>query len=333
MKNCFWIVILSINSIQCNMVYKNKGNDQGNPVIVNDTFTHSNLPSGSGLAVVNDTVYVIGDDSPWLFKYSKDRKISEKLLLIEGFAPEGRIPKPVKPDFECMAQIQDRDETLLLIFGSGSKSPERDVLVKVVVQEPEITQRYSLTAFYDRLAQFSGGTRKGLNIEAAMVSGKELYLFNRADNAIFVTDWQEFLNTLPDKEAIRKLEIRHFKVSLPELKGVSAGFSGACLLPDTNKILFTATLEDTENWIADGEVLGSYLGVLDMSKPDKEKLVNIFLVLGKDGKPIKDKLESVAILSAGENGDLELLAVADNDDGTSLLLELTMKASFLKREE
>ena len=332
MNNCFWVVVLMISSIQCKMTQK----DKENPVSTEGIIALDTLPSVSGLAVTDDAAYIVGDDSPWLFKYTRDLRPLDKFLLVKGFVLEGRIPKALKPDFECMAQIQERGITNLLIFGSGSKTPERDLLIKVNVQEPQNPQILLLTPFYDHIVSLSGGTRADLNMEAALVSGKELYLFNRADNRIYVTDWYVLLaalNPLSTEEAVPLPDIRQYKIDLPELEGVKAGFSGACSLPGHNRILFTATIEDTENWIADGEVLGSYLGVLDLSSPEQGKLVNIALVPGKDGRPLKDKLESVDIMITSENGDMKLLAVADNDDGTSLLLELRVKASFWKEGE
>lgn len=325
-KKSFWLAVL----VFCNMSCMENMNNY--PFRVTKAITQSNLPSGSGLAVVESAIYIVGDDSPWLFKYSKDFEPLNKYLLLEGFPLEGRIPKAVKPDFESMAEVQEGGNTSLLIFGSGSISPERDMLIKVDTQQMENPQVFSLTTFYDHLLFLMGGSRADLNIEGALVIKEELFLFNRADNQIFVVNWKNLLKSLQDEKAIRSLDIRQFKIDLPDREGVIAGFSGACFVPEQNKILFTATLEATEDWIADGEILGSYLGVLDLNKLSEGKAEKLFLVLGEDGQPIKDKLESLAIHNLREDGALRLVAVADNDDGTSRLLELEVDASFLKRE-
>lgn len=329
MKNFFWGVVLVIISIQCQMAHQEKEI----PVLVEKMLTLDTVPSGSGLAVVDDSIFIVGDDSPWLFQYSTDYRPLGRYLLVSGFPLEGRIPKPVKPDFECLAEATEGESTLLLIFGSGSKSPERDMLIKVDVQQPNDPQIFSLTAFYDHLLSIMEGTRADLNIEAAVVIGKDLYLFNRGDNSIFVVDWRNLLENLPNEQALQELDIRQYKVELPEREGVSAGLSGACASPDQSSLIFTATLEATENWIADGEILGSYLGVLEVSKLQEGRVASIWLIEDSEGSPIKDKLESVAILDESPAGDIKALAVADNDDGTSKLLELRIARSFLEASQ
>ena len=299
-------------------------------VSVEKTLTLDTLPSGSGIAVVNESVFIVGDDSPWLFQLSEDLEIINRYLMVEGFPTEGRIPKAAKPDFECMAEAKEGESTLLLIFGSGSKSPERDLLVMVDAQKPDKPEVVSLTTFYDHLLSMTGGTRADLNMEAALLIGTHLYLFNRGDNSIFVLDWKSLLRNLPDKQALQEMNIRHYTLELPEREGVRAGLSGACTGPDENQIIFTATLEATENWIADGEILGSYLGVLDVEKLQEGEVERISLIEDKEGFPIKDKLESVAVRKVSPEGNVLVLAVADNDDGTSKLLELQIDHTFMR---
>src|SRR4051812_48751602 len=93
-----------------------------------------NIPSASGIEIINNSIYVIGDNSPWLFILDDKYQLKGKWQIAptENLT-EGKIPKPLKPDFEAMTGITWNSEKGLLIFGSGSKSPERDVLVWVNV--------------------------------------------------------------------------------------------------------------------------------------------------------------------------------------------------------
>ena len=104
---------------------------------------------------------------------------------------------------------------------------------------------------------------------------------------------------------------------------MQARFSGAYIYD--NLLFFTASVENTQDAILDGEVLGSFVGWIDLKsiKPNKEALtLNTALVLDADGNPYKGKVESLAIVSSEDNNNFRGLAITDNDNGQSELLEL-----------
>ena len=303
-------------------------NKDKEPIIIESTSNIDSIPSGSGMAIIKDSIFIIGDDSPFLFQLSPSLQEINQYRMLEGFQAEGRIPKAIKPDFECMAEFENSEGSFLLVFGSGAMSPERDILVKINVDKPEKPEVFSLTAFYNNLSGGAGGSRATLNMEGALVLHDQLYLFNRGTNSIFVMELMSFLAYVEDGWEGAMPEFRKFDFKLPETEGVNAGFSGACEVPGGSKILFTATLEATEDWIADGEILGSYLGVLDTKKLEEGEIEMVYLVKDENGQVIKDKLESVAVLEQSADGGLIVLTVADNDDGTSKLLRLRIDRSF-----
>src|SRR4051794_39139698 len=92
-----------------------------------------NLPSASGMEVINGIIYIVGDNSPYLYKLDHDLKVLEKIELFKAELKDGVIPKPVKPDLESMAKLSINNYPHILMMGSGSKSPYRDVayLVKL----------------------------------------------------------------------------------------------------------------------------------------------------------------------------------------------------------
>ena len=322
MVKCIYAIIFLVAIVSCNTM-------QDEPsIIIENVLTVDTIPSGSGIAVIKDSVFIVGDDSPWLFQLSSSLQEVNRFRMVEGFQDEGRIPKAVKPDFECLAEFEMGGEHFLLAFGSGSISPERDVLVKVNIANPGKPEVYSLTAFYNYLLEETGSSRAAMNMEAALVLENQLYLFNRGNNGIFVLKLEDFLACIQKGKEGAMPEFRHYPFKLPLVEGISAGFSGACALPDSSKILFTATLEATENWIADGEIMGSYLGVLDVTRLSGGEVERIALVKDSNGKGIKDKLESVAVIEQGNDGGFMVLSVADNDDGTSKLLKLRLGGSF-----
>ena len=100
--------------------------------IIND------FPSGSGIAYSKTRIYAIGDDTPFLYVFNNDFQAIEKILLQnteeENFKGN-RIKKKFKPDFETLEMISDNE---LVIFGSGSRSPQRDIFIRVVLQNSPI---------------------------------------------------------------------------------------------------------------------------------------------------------------------------------------------------
>jgi hypothetical protein len=57
----------------------------------------------------------------------------------------------------------------------------------------------------------------------------------------------------------------------------------------------------------------------------EKRLIATHLLKNKQGKAIKEKIESVDVLQKPDNGDLNFLAIADNDNGTSKLFHLRLR--------
>ena len=110
------------------------------------------IPSASGVSVIGSSIYVIGDNSPWLYKLSSDYTITDKIQLNpETDLPNGVYAKKDKPDFEALATVKTEGTWKLLAFGSGSKSPQRDVLVVVDPEDLSKLKSYSMIGFYNQL--------------------------------------------------------------------------------------------------------------------------------------------------------------------------------------
>src|SRR5207302_793709 len=71
--------------------------------------------------------YLVGDDSPYLYCLDHDWNLLRKVPLFASEHTGDRIPKEQKPDLEAMSVVYLDDKPHLLIFGSGSRSPQRDV--------------------------------------------------------------------------------------------------------------------------------------------------------------------------------------------------------------
>jgi hypothetical protein len=283
----------------------------------------ADIPSASGIELIADIIFILSDDSPWLFKLNNKLDIVEKIQLTDPVPTFGNIiSKELKLDLEAITSIGCDAHNELLIFGSGSKSPKRDVLLRVTTTPPHIIKKYSLVDFYENLRHTTGLSKVEMNIEAALVIRDELYLFNRGRNIIIRLNVNEFLSYTEGTGAIPT--IKFFRLSLPSINGIEAGFSGATSTPDSNQIIFTASIENTTNWIDDGEILGSFVGILPLTA-----LTNLFaptcvVITDEKNNILKIKTESIVVHHQVRANCFKLLLVTDNDEGVSELIEMQL---------
>ncbi len=267
-----------------------------------------NIPSGSGIEVKDGHIYIVGDDSCFLYKLAQNWALVEKIALFETPNPATeRIAKPEKPDLEAMTLWEENGENCLLLIGSGSKSPQRDTAYKVF--SPPKVQKISFTALYDKLRK--SPLIPELNIEAAIQWQSYLVLFQRG--GIF----QENAAVL-----VQENEPEILPFSLPLINNVQAGISGAVYWAEKDLLLFCASAEATANSYDDGEICGSLIGQIpDFSAKMKKKelFTKDCVILGEIPK---QKIESITIAKVISSTEIILLAVADNDDGTSFLFEI-----------
>ncbi len=101
------------------------------------------------------------------------------------------------------------------------------------------------------------------------------------------------------------------KFVLPVIDGFTASFSGACTYKKDH-FLFSATVEKTSNWVDDGEVAGSFLGLAHING----SVIQVVPLKNKDGKMIKEKIESIEWIKSSNKESL-IYAISDNDNGKS----------------
>jgi hypothetical protein len=278
------------------------------------------IPSASGIEIYKNKIYIIGDDAGWLFILDKCYKLLEKIPLLKKKKLSNKpIPKKHKPDLEAMTFVKYKGENILLIFGSGSKPTKREKLFMVYPERKHAVEQYSLEELYVDLVGKKIKTAT-LNIEAAAANTSSIYLMHRGNvskkNIIFEYSLKEFMNFILKEK--KKAPLSAFRVCrLPQINAIPAGFSGASML-DEKRILFSASVEDSENEIDDGEILGSYIGIHNT----ETKELNC-AALKKGPKPMELKIESVCLLQSQDNKHT-VLAVTDSDGGDSELLVLEL---------
>jgi len=282
------------------------------------------IPSASGIASTPQGLFVIGDDSPWLFRLDPAYRIVDRIRIhpTDPVLATGRIPKRAKPDFEALAVRDTAAGSELLVFGSGSLPRTREVLAIVDAQSPDSARLHDVSAYYATLRATAGINAGALNIEAAVICGDTLSLFDRGSTVIAGCELNALLAHLEHGAACPVPVIR--RVPLPSLAGRSAGFSGATLLPDTASFLFTASVECSDNPLDDGEILGSFLGILDATSSGYD-VRWCEPLRDANGAVLPIKVESVTVLRREARGLCHLLMVTDSDDGDSQILEATLE--------
>ncbi|WP_303310815.1 hypothetical protein [Hymenobacter sp. BT730] len=284
-----------------------------------------NLPSASGIEILGEVAYVIGDDSPFLYQLAASSLTAgEKVPLFEtAHFSTGRIPKDIKLDLECLTALTTaKGEVGLLVLGSGATAArEQGFWVPLPGTTGAAGSVYPLAlgGLYAalRLLLPSGIV---LNLEAAAATATELLLFQRtvgaeAGNLVFRLPLEATLAYLHHHTPQLPPVHRQF-AELPAIEGKPAGFSGASWFVD--RLFITASVEDTQDAVLDGAVLGSFVGILQLTKDNERPLpVALARLELPGGQPYRGKVESVAVRRRTGPGRYELLLVTDDDAGGS----------------
>ena len=274
------------------------------------------LPSASAVEILGDTAYIIGDDSPYLYRLDAATlaPLAPVLLFDTKHFDDGRISKKRKPDLEALVALVWPDgRPGLLLLGSGSR-PNRARGWFVPTAGPAGPEAVDLTALYEYLrAQLPAGV--ALNLEAAATTDTELLLFQRtvgrADAAaVFALPLAATLAHLTGTlTAPPPVAVAWF--ALPAIVDCPAGFSGATCAH--GHLLVSASVENTADAVLDGEVLGSFVGVVDLGA----RTATFARLAWADGRPYRGKVEGLAVRRTLASGQLELLLVTDDDAGGS----------------
>jgi hypothetical protein len=207
------------------------------------------IGSASGLIYKDNSLFIIGDNSGFLYEYSIDSQNLQRHQIIEN--PTENIAKNVKPDFEAITHFGDN----LYIFGSGS-TVKRNKMVQINTVEKEISTN-DLTDLYGVMQSFGEIKPEDFNLEGAIYTGNEWYLFNRGNRA----SAKNVLFTIQGKNLTNEFNMLSNSYKLPKIKGVRSTFTDAIILDD--KIYFLATCEDTNSTYHDGAIFGSFIGCIN----------------------------------------------------------------------
>ena len=258
------------------------------------------IGSASGLIYYNDVLFIISDNSTFLYQYIIDKDLVLKFPLVEN--PQENIPKKDKLDLEAITSYGNQ----IFIFGSGS-TPQRNSMFSLNL-ENDVLRKNDLSQLYQFLRELASINEDQLNIEGAICVNKTMLLFQRGNgvngkNGIFI---------VPDNPA----QTKHFAdIKLQKISNVETTFTDAILVD--NFIYFLAVAEDTVSTYEDGEVLGSIIGKMN---------VETFEIIETQIISITQKFEGITLYQNDEN-EIKFLLCEDNDteDLESKIYKLTIK--------
>lgn len=259
------------------------------------------IGSASGLVFNGNSLFLIADNSTYLYEYQLNDSVLNKIPLVEN--AQENIPKKNKPDFESILK-KDKE---IYVFGSGS-TPNRMNYLAYNIETKTIVS-YDLSKILGYFSSQFNIQQDELNIEGIVYNNELIYFFQRGNgknkvNAVFI--FHNFGNNKPEFRLI----------TLPKINEVEATFTDAVMVED--KIYFLASAENSNSTYDDGEVMGSLIGILNPITLAVEKTVIISNT---------QKFEGITLFS-NTNEKLEFLLCEDND--TEVLESTIYKMTFPK---
>lgn len=209
------------------------------------------LSAASGIYYEENRLYIVCDDSNYLYTYSIPKKQLDKNLLIDMSNQNERVPKKSKLDLESIFKYKDS----LHLLGSMSTS-SRTTNFQVALTSFDNAESFSTATLSEKIHSQLGINSKNLNIEGSFLHRDTLYLFNRGNgpeknNGIILVK-KDFLTP-----------IKYIDIPLPEQETGCPAFTDAILLGE--KIYFIAAIEQTGSTYEDGQIGGSFFGSIDLN--------------------------------------------------------------------
>jgi hypothetical protein len=248
------------------------------------------ISSASGLLYHNDLLYVISDNSNYLYEYNiADEKLN-KIALVEN--PQENIVKKDKPDFEAITNLNES----VLILGSGSTYNRNKVIFYNTISTQKKVRNFS--GIYHQMKFQLQLNDDELNIEGFIATEKTFYFFQRGNGSLGKN------GIVSADQNTKEPNFKFVPFNLPKINNVPATFTDAVLVDD--KIYFLASAENTTSTYLDGEVLGSIIGTIDLKTLKLEDYLQI---------SDKHKFEGLTLYKKSAN-QIEFLLCEDTDSET-----------------
>lgn len=255
-------------------------------LILDFFLTITGISAASGLVHQNNHLYLIADNSQYLYDFSLNDRLLSKIQLNKNSSDLENMVKAKKPDFESITFDQGK----YYIYGSGSTLNRN---LRVTYQKDILTEDF--TQIYQSLQQKFHVDQDNFNIEGVIHTADEIWFFNRgngqkAQNGIFKINKSNAEKSSFDP------------VKLPLIDGVQTAFTDAILVGDA--IYFIAAAEASNSTYLDGEIAGTILG--KFNRNDFKSLETIRI-------PGKHKFEGITLKEQSDT-EITFLLCEDRDD-------------------
>ena len=257
----------------------------------------------------------MGDDATKLLVLDTNLNIDDSISILSY--PENRIPKDIKPDLE--ASVLNGDN--LFVLGSGSLSPYRNFGWRLNLKTKD-NDSINLEPIFLKMKE--RGIEQ-INIEGACFVPGKLILVNRGNkgyprNQFIITDKKSWTNDSSFQISVIPFEAQKDTASFK-------GISGLCYAKQNDQLIMTVSTEDTRNSYDDGEIGKSYLWMINnISTKLNGKTISPDRIIDLeeiDPRFKTQKIESVIVISE-TNEQINLILVADNDDGSSTIFKMSI---------
>ncbi len=260
------------------------------------------IGAASGLHLKDEQLFLISDDSNYLYEYHIESKDLSKHLLVGMEVNEG-VSKKEKLDLEAITYYQG----IYFLFSSGSKPNRNKSFNAIIENRPQVNQM-DMTDGYAHFRKQLCIASEDFNVEGALFYQDTLLLFNRGNGP-------EARNGIIKVPKHQEDKTTFTAIDLPKIDGKVTGFTDAILIED--KIYFLAAAETGGSSYEDGKIGGSQLGIIDLNTFRVEQVQTISK---------EHKFEGITHYQSNSE-EISFLLCEDPDDGSreSSIYQLKIK--------
>lgn len=273
----------------------------------------------SGIERVQDALYFIGDDVAYVRKTNLSLHTFENIHLFNQHQNTQPMDKAQKPDIEGMGAAHWQGQNWLLLLGSGS-TERRKSIRRINLDTQQADELYSAENYNFFEQQVIDSNGHELNLEAISADDSQVYIMQRGhldgQHWGIAFDLNKFFHGVALADAFRS----RFFLHPPHIDGFASGISGMCTV-NTGQMLCTASVETSANSYDDGEILGSFVGWIDLHHGHEHWQ----LLTDAQGQALRVKVEGITLLESTPHG-LHCWLVTDNDGGDSEVIEVFLMA-------
>lgn len=294
--------------------------------------------AASGIATLGEGWVVVQDDANHVAWWQGDRVVPARVFAptdgLDTFS-EAEGTKHLKPDLEAACEVPDAfvGTPAVVLLGSGSLPARmRGALLTAGPhrQSPPQVASAALDGLYPVVARALGIELAQVNLEGACVVGDALRWFQRGLERQGVPSGSVDVDLMALIDALRGArDPASVAVDRPRRLVLGAAAGRELAVTDvvplaSGHLVMAAAAEDTPDAVADGPVVAAAVVVVDLAG---DVVGRAALPRAADGHVWKvEGLAARAVRRAGSGGEVDLLAVADQDDPAqpSPVLELRL---------